>query len=241
MNFIASCIFTACIDPQRNERWKPSFEVLKDWWESGTSICKTHDNIRLIIFYDELPKEIIEKLDNDYTILIPVEAYPTIGPYDYRWLIYNNFIKNNKQSIKNIFFTDISDVIINTSPFENIIEDTLYVGDETTDLSNNWIVIRTPYYLENVEDFEGIYNRYLKDPLLNCGIVGGSINIMEKYLEKMSSFTESTINKPEWITDMVNHNYVIRKHFDKIIHGAPVNSIFKGFELNRKDVWFIHK
>lgn len=62
------------------------------------------------------------------------------------------------------------------------------------------------------------------------------------YNENLVDFlTESTLDKPTWITDMVNHNYIIRKYFDKVVHGAPVNSIFKKFELDREDVWFIHK
>jgi hypothetical protein len=37
-------------------------------------------------------------------------------------------------------------------------------------------------------------------------------------------------------------NYLARTKFNnQLKHGAPVNTLFKGYELERKDCWFRHK
>ena len=241
MNYIVSSIFTTCNDPQRNIKWEPSFDIVKDWWESGTAVCKADGDTRLIIFYDDLPEDVLQKLANEYTLLIKVDACNEIPPYEYRWLIYNTFIQETSLPINYIFFTDISDVIIKNSPFKHLQEDTLYGGDETEPLGCGWIVSRINYYVENIQGFKEVFEEHIGKALLNCGIIGGSFTVMQSFLQKLAFFTESTLDKPTWITDMVNHNYIIRKYFDKVVHGAPVNSIFKKFELDREDVWFIHK
>jgi len=37
-------------------------------------------------------------------------------------------------------------------------------------------------------------------------------------------------------------NYLTRTQFnEQIIHGTPVNTVFKGYENERTDCWFRHK
>jgi hypothetical protein len=37
-------------------------------------------------------------------------------------------------------------------------------------------------------------------------------------------------------------NYIARTHFsNKLIHGAPVNTVFKEYESSRMECWFRHK
>ena len=49
-------------------------------------------------------------------------------------------------------------------------------------------------------------------------------------------------NKTAFTGDMGAFNYVIRKYFnEKILHGAPINTVFKAYEDQRIDCWFRHK
>ena len=49
-------------------------------------------------------------------------------------------------------------------------------------------------------------------------------------------------NKTAYTGDMGAFNYLARTVFNQqLIHGAPVNTVFKGYEIDRNDCWFRHK
>jgi hypothetical protein len=49
-------------------------------------------------------------------------------------------------------------------------------------------------------------------------------------------------NKTAFTGDMGAFNYIARTQFNnQLIHGAPVNTLFKGYENDREDCWFRHK
>ena len=241
MNFIASSLFTTCIDPLTNKKWSPILDIAKDWCESGLKVIDK--NTSLLIFYDNLDSSFINNYNNPSIIFIKVEDCNSYNPYDYRWFIYHNFVENNKDQINNIFFTDISDVIIRTSPFPFIKKHSIYVGDEYFHPWENWWALeRNSYYEKNISDFNTIYKKNKSNIFLNAGIIGGDINIISKFLNKMKYYTELTLNKPYDTTDMVLFNFILRKYFPlNLNHGEPINSKFKLNEVHREDVWFIHK
>ena len=241
MNYIVASIFTDCIDPQRGSKWIPTLSIVKDWVDSGITLCTQNPGIRLVVFFDSLPEDMISYLDTEYVDLIQVDPCNYLSPNEYRWAVYKQFILDSEVPIESIFFTDISDVIIRSNPFLCIEEHTLYSGDEEVLWNTGWMVDRNPFYIANVDDYLEIFNQYKSTALLNCGIVGGTIDIVTEYLNRIVDITEHTLGKPYETTDMVNHNYVARKYFNKIVHGAPVNSVFKKFQEDREDVWFIHK
>lgn len=241
MNYIAASLFTTCIDPQRGIKWNPSVKDLQDWYVSGKALCKDDPNLHLILFYDQLPQEIFKAYIGDCITFIQVEDCNYLSPHDYRWIVYRNFVENNLEEGDNIFFTDSTDVVIANNPFPHIEPSRLYSGDEEVAWDNGWANARSPFYRRTVEDFEEIYQANRNSNLLNCGILGGSVDIVRKFLDKVYFYIELTLEKPYDTTDMVTHNYVIRKYFPDVIHGAPLNSVFKNYEYNRKDIWFIHK
>lgn len=243
MNYIVSSLFTTCIDPIRNTRWFPSSNIMDTWYNSGLNIIKQNSNLKLLVFYDQLELSFIQKYDTECITFIKVEDCNNYSPHDYRWLIYNNFLINNINEITNIFFTDISDVIIKQNPFLFVENDTLYVGDEYEyPWENWWSSSRIDYYLNNLDDFKEIYTKNKNSSFLNAGILGGNKNIVLKFLGLMEYFIEITLNKPYETTDMILFNYILYKYFPyNIKHGEPINSKFKLNETHRDDVWFIHK
>ena len=80
--------------------------------------------------------------------------------------------------------------------------------------------------------------------LLNCGIIGGNIEIMQPFLEKLCTIHEqfNSDNKTRYTGDMGAFNYLARTQFNRqLIFGEPVNTKFKSYETNRTDCWFRHK
>lgn len=241
MNFIASSLFTTCIDPLTNKKWNPSLNIAQNWYESGLEVVDK--NTKLLIFYDELEPSFMDIYNNPSIIFIKVEDCNQYNPYDYRWLIYHNFITHNREQIDNIFFTDISDVIIRKNPFHFIQKGYIYAGDEYFHPWENWWALeRNPYYNKKISDFNDIYEKNKSNVFLNAGIIGGDINVISAFLDKMKGYTELTLNKPYDTTDMVLFNFVLSKYFySNLKHGEPINSKFKLNETHRDDVWFIHK
>lgn len=240
MNYIASCLFTTCIDPLRGIKWDFNPQIINVWYNSGLEICKSSPNTQLIVFHDGLSSEFINQYDLNYINFIQVPECGFYSPHDYRWFIYENFTQNNQ--FNSIFFTDISDVIIASNPFLDIDDKVLYMGDEQHHTWNNeWALPRNEYYINNIEDFNLIFNSNNNGPFLNAGVLGGNKSIVLDFLQHMVRYSSTTLDKPYNTTDMILFNYVIHKHFKSIKHGAPINSIFNQHQINRKDVWFIHK
>lgn len=241
MNYIAASIFTTCIDPQRDVKWNPTARDLQDWHASVKALCVEGSNIYPVIFYDQLPLEVLSAFAGDCVTFIQVEDCNYLSPHDYRWIVYKNFVDSNLEEGDIIFFTDITDVVVANDPFPHIQPSVLYSGDEETPWDNGWANARSRFHRKTIEDFEQVYQANKNANLLNCGILGGTLDVVNQFLEKAYHYIELTLEKPYDTTDMVTHNYVIRKYFPNVIHGAPLNSIFKNYEYSRKDVWFIHK
>jgi hypothetical protein len=241
MNYIISSLFTTCIDPIRNIKWSPSSDIMDNWYNSGKNIL--NNNSQLLVFYDQLESSFKNKYDSKYITFIKVEDCNLFSPHDYRWIIYYNFLRNNVDVVDNIFFTDISDVLIKQNPFQYVEKDTLYIGDEYEYSWENWWALpKIEYYIKNIKNFNGIYEKNKLYPFLNAGILGGEKGIVLKFLEKMKNYIESTLDKPYETTDMIIFNYILHKYFKhNIKHGEPINSKFKLNEIHRNDVWFIHK
>jgi len=113
-NIICSTLLNKNIDPQRGIQIKDTYNYIKEWYESVIFL-----NLKAVIFYDNLDEEFIMKYTRTNINFIKVEQ-KSLNTVDYRWVIYSNFLKYNKNKYDNILFTDISDVIFLKNPFEFI-------------------------------------------------------------------------------------------------------------------------
>jgi len=240
MNYIVSCLFTTCIDPLRGIKWNFDSRIMDNWYNSGVEICKSHNDIKLIVFHDGLDNNFLSKYDLEYITFVQVPNCGEYSPHDYRWFIYENFAQNNE--FDKVFFTDISDIVIKSNPFQSLDPNTLYMGNEQHHTWNNsWALPRNEYYKSKLEDFTQVFESNNSGPFLNAGILGGHRDIVIKFLQHIIDYLSITLDKPYHTTDMIIFNYVIHKHFNTIKHGEPVNSIFHKNEIHRNDVWFVHK
>ena len=96
----------------------------------------------------------------------------------------------------------------------------------------------------NIADFEAYELQNSKETLLNCGIVGGCRKTMLSLFEKLCALHKKYNQhyKSKYTGDMGAFNYILRTQFEgKLLHGTPVNTIFKMYENERDDCWFQHK
>jgi hypothetical protein len=96
----------------------------------------------------------------------------------------------------------------------------------------------------NLADYAAYEEKFKDETLLNCGILGGSAPLMIDFIQQLCTIHElaNKDNLTAFTGDMGAFNYLIRTRFNtQILHGAPVNTVFKGYENDRTDCWFRHK
>jgi len=144
--------------------------------------------------------------------------------------------------------TDISDVVVVNNPFENpfFIENpgTIFCGDESKISENDWMVDHSAHFRQKIADYSNYENKFANETLLNCGIICGSIYMVKDFIQNLCAIHKqfNMDNRTLFTGDMGAFNYLARTNFNnQLKHGAQVNTLFKGNELERKDCWFRHK
>jgi hypothetical protein len=147
-----------------------------------------------------------------------------------------------------LFITDSTDVEVVINPFEQPLFKTnptaLFCGDEPTTLNNEWMMNHSTHFRNQITAFAAYEEKFANDTLLNCGVIGGSITTMKALLDELVDFHSqfNQNNKTAYTGDMGALNYIARNQFNnQLIHGAPVNTIFKGYESDNNSCWFRHK
>jgi len=243
-NFIFASLLTGVYDVNRNELLKKNdFGIVKKWYNSIVNL-----QLNGIIFHNTFSKEIVEKYTNKYIKFIKVEYDESLNPNVFRYFIYQDYLRKNETKISNLFVTDISDVEVISDPFQSHVflekPDFLFCGDETEILDNEWMRNHCSHLRNSMPEF-GVYEAQQKnETLINCGVIGGKLSVMKSLLDKMVDMHKvlSYSNTTAYTLDMGVFNFIARTGFaHKIIHGEPVNTVFKKYESQRTDCWFRHK
>ena len=243
-NIICASLFTGLYDVNRNETLaEDSFAAIQPWYESILAL-----KIHAVIFHNNFSKETIDKYQNEFIKFEHVEFDKKYNANIYRYLVYQKYLTENKTSISNVFVTDITDVVVIKNPFADKLflekNDFLFCGDEIKILDNDWMNEHSTHLRNNIESFANYETKHKTSTLLNCGIIGGSIDTMLTLMNKLTTLHQkySTTNDSAFTLDMGAFNFIARTNFaEKTIHGCPVNTEFKGYETDRKDCWFRHK
>ena len=243
-NLVFASILTGVYDVNRNEKLsEDDFETVKSWYHSVVQL-----KLRGVIFHNTFSEKTVEKYQNEYISFEKVVFDTSFNPNVFRYLAYQRFIEANLHNIKNVFVTDISDVVVVQNPFEQTLflnnPDAIFCGNEPKILDNEWMQNHSTHLRNSITDFTEYELQNKHKTLLNCGIIGGSIRTMKALMDSLASIHRAhTIhNRTPYTLDMGAFNYVARMQFgDKLIHGAPVNTLFKGYETKRVDCWFQHK
>jgi len=158
---------------------------------------------------------------------------------DIRWKLYYNLL-NERTDIFRAFFLDVSDVVILKNPFKFIDDDKIYCGDEENiNLNNDWMIRR--YSLLNNSEINKKLNSYLSKKVINAGILGGYREYLIDITKKIKDILSESKIKHTTV-DMCVFNHVLYTNYEnKLIHGLPVNTVFRANDLNNQTAWFKHK
>lgn len=242
-NFILASHITGVYDVNRNTTLSnDDFEIVSEWAKSITAL-----DLNGIIFHNNFSEKTCKTHSSKNIQFIKIEYNEQFNPNIFRYFIYNDFLKKHYNSIENVFFTDISDVIILKNPFiqKLYIENpkAIFCGDELEILENEWMKLHSAHLRNKIENYSNYEQSFRNNTLLNCGIVGGSIKIMKTFIEKLWNIHENynADNETLYTGDMGTFNYLVRTQFnDLLIHGKPVNTVFKKYEIDT-ECWFKHK
>jgi hypothetical protein len=243
-NLVMACHITGIYDVNRNTILaNDDYEIIKDWADTLTKY-----NLKSIVFHNNFTEETCNKYKNETLSFIKIDHNPQFNPNIYRYFIYLDFLRQYGNSVQNLFITDISDVIVLNNPFiQKLFKDNptaIFCGDETKPLDNEWMAAHSEHLRQNITDYAAYETQFKQHTLLNCGVIGGQIKVMLPFLEQLC-FIHANYNKDNktaYTGDMGAFNYLIRTQFNQqVIHGAPVNTIFKAYENQRTDCWFKHK
>lgn len=212
-----------------------SIEYIKNWYDSVKNL-----NLEARIFCDNLSEDFIEKYTTDKIKFIKVET-TDYSNNDWRFFCYRNFLEENV--FDSVFLTDSSDVIVVKNP-ELIISEypqyDIFVCKDSLKLNEfPYLNLHRQVDWENFVYF-AMYERILD--LINMGVIGSSYNNMILFLNKFCE-TRIKLGNPSFNSDMWTGQYVFRHLLadKKILIGEPFTSVFKQYQNDRKDVFFIHK
>lgn len=212
------------------------FSYISNWY-----LSVLNNNLYGIIFYDNLSKNFVEKYENDNIKFVKVLSESILGYFnDERFKIYYDFLLMHPE-IKDVFMTDGNDVIVASSPFKNkLSENYVYCGSEDYPIKDFIKKILRQIEISDKNLFKLIEKTLMDNSkdFLNAGILGGNRQIILHILYEISKLLKKSIIHLN--TNMAIFQYVILT-YSKYITNKPVNSVFKKYEIHRKDVWFIHK
>lgn len=221
-DYCLGTFFTKNIDVQRRKMMKPDISALQVWKDSL-------ENIGLIgvIFNDCFKNQSTEYLKFVNTI-----CPRNIDLYNYRYVIYEKWIKQNYDYIENIYLTDVTDVEFYQYP--QIEKGFLYIGSEEETCDLNWL--------------KGVYSKFIKKKdypietlrgrtLLNCGIIYGHKDDILLLLSNMNTILHGEPFADMYALNWIGHNILNKK----VITGYPIHTKFRKNETKESGAYIRHK
>ncbi len=242
-NVVMACHITGVFDVNRKNILKhDDFSLVQDWVNSVSKI-----GLQGIIFHNNFSEATVSKHQNKKIIFIKIDYEYQFNPNVFRYFVYRDFLLEHSE-IENIFVTDVGDVVVIQNPFEQNLflahPEKLFCGDEPKQLNNDWMNEHSNRLRQKIPNYSNYEKIFAEEALLNCGIIGGNKKIFLEFLKKLCTIHQNYNydNQTAFTGDMGAFNYLVRSQFNtRVEHGAPVNTNFKLYEVNRTDCWFRHK
>ncbi len=241
---VLACHLTGIYDVNRSEVLPDDdFGLVRDW---ALSLEKL--NIRGIIFHNNFSEATCQAHQSDFLSFEKIEYDRRFKPNVFRYLVYRDYLRVQAHRLESLFVTDVSDVVAVNNPFTDPFflsrPEALFCGDEPKPLHNDWMRKHAAHLRGKIADYAAYESRFAESTLLNCGIFGGNIGVMHGFIRELATLHEAHNhdNQTAYTGDMGAFNYLARTAYnDRLVHGAPVNTIFKAYENERVDCWFRHK
>lgn len=220
-----------------------NYEYVRNWVESLVDA-----DLQGIIFHNNFTSETCKKFENKCVSFIKIDYDNHYSPNVHRYFIYKDFLQKEMHRFENIFVTDVSDVTVAKNPFVDsfFLENptSIFCGDEPLKLNNDWMHANSEMFRNKINDFTKYEKEFGEERLLNCGIIGGHTSLLFDFIQKLCSIHQqfNRDNQTGYTGDMGAFNYLMRTQFNQQLkHGAPVNTMFNYYEIERTDCWFRHK
>jgi hypothetical protein len=241
---VMACHITGIYDVNRNTTLQnDDYSLVKDWADSVAAL-----KLQGIIFHNNFTENTCEKYENEYISFVKIGYNAEFNPNVYRYFIYRDFLRQHFNEIESVFVSDISDVVVLINPFIEplFIQNShcIFCGDEPKLLNNDWMKDHAKHLRSGISDYAQYEKDFKNAVLLNCGIIGGNFPVMLDFIEKLCAIHEqyNKNNTTAYTGDMGAFNYLVRTQFnDCVLHGAPINTEFKAYEIDRTDCWLRHK
>eukprot|EP00434_Breviolum_minutum_P016250 symbB.v1.2.014320.t2/scaffold1020.1/size145545/8 len=241
------------------------FTTKGDWQHDGVHANVSFSNIQKLyqtaiqnglsvtVAYDSLPQEFVDTYASQRFRFVKVDLTEFDNRYgvnDVRYFIFHRLLSENLEW-KSVFIVDGFDVRSGMNPCSGIEPEKIYVGSEPDELGrrlkNHWWT--TPLFQNMGGKYEQWYTSKVTEDMkmLNCGITGGQRDIMLQFLTRMVQVLQDPAlairqSNQDINVNMAALNYILYAEFEgKFQYGPPVHSVFKRYENERKDVWWIHK
>jgi len=241
---IITTFLTTKMDPQRGNFVDANFTKIRALY-----LTALWHRLNVTVLYDDLPRSVLQRYACSRFQFARVQLNTLDKQYglnDVRYFLFDWIVREHPEW-RMIFILDAFDVQVGMNPCSRLRDDVLYVGSEPSELKSN------PGVLLMFHDLGGKYNAWYRREVqeaqtLNGGIMGGHRVIVQEFLSQMLAVLSDprlsvrrriggTIN-----VDMAALNYVVHTSFiERAITGEPVHSVYKGYQTERTDVWFIHK
>jgi hypothetical protein len=242
-NLILASHITGVYDVNRNTvLLNDDFSIVSAWAKSVSA-----QGLRGVIFHNNFSEATCKANENEHLCFIKVNYNPQYNPNVFRYFVYNEFLNQYSQHIKNVFFTDVSDVVVLKNPFQEKLyldnPNSVFCGDEPEILANNWMQQHSEHLRNKISDYATYETNFKNEILLNCGIIGGTIGVMHPFISKLWAIHEhyNFDNKTLYTGDMGAFNYLVRTQYNnRVLHGNPVNTEFKKYDGD-SSCWFKHK
>ncbi len=239
-----ACHITGVYDVNRSQQLPhDDFSLVRDWIASISGL-----NVRALLFHNGLSDSTCAAHQNEYVQFVRIQYDARLNPNVFRYVVYRDWLRTHASGIDGLFVTDVSDVVMSRNPFVAPLflnnPDALFCGDESTPLHNDWMKAHGTHLREQLADYADFEDQFADATLLNCGIIGGSISVMQPFLEQLCILHEryNQHNKTAYTGDMGAFNYLARTRFGSHLrHGEPINTVFKAYQTHRTDCWFRHK
>lgn len=208
---------------------------IEKWYNSIIEL-----NLEARIFCDNLSDDFINQYTTDKIKFVKVET-SDYSNNDWRFFCYKNYLEENV--FDSVFLTDGSDVTVVQNPsgiISSFPNNDLFVCKDSIMLNEfPYLQIHQKAQWDDYVWFSICQNRL---ELINMGVIGGNYKNIMLFLDKFCE-TRIRLGNPDFNSDMWIGQYVFRKLLanQKILIGEPFTSIFKKYETDRKNVYFIHK
>lgn len=211
------------------------FKYIEPWYNSVNSL-----GLDGRIFCDNLSEEFISKYTTDKIKFIKISDFD-YSNNDWRFFCYRDFLDNNK--FDSVFLTDASDVTVVKDPsciIDKFKEIDFFICKDSIMLNEfPYLELHKQAKWDDYVWFSMLHNRL---ELINMGVIGASYSNILEFLNKFCEI-RIKLGNPDFNSDMWIGQYVFRSCLNnkKLLIGEPFTSIFKKYEIDRKDVYFIHK